>query len=48
LRCHVHPQYWTRTWILQELLSARWPVLVYGTKKAAWEAWIIFLDTLER
>jgi hypothetical protein len=40
--------YWTRTWILQELLLAQWLVLICGYKKIRWQPWAIVLDTLGR
>lgn len=40
--------YWTRTWILQELLLAQCIVLLCGYKKIQWQPWAIVLDTLGR
>jgi hypothetical protein len=40
--------YWSRTWILQELLLARWPVLICGDFKTSWQSWTVLLDNLSR
>ena len=39
--------YWTRLWIIQEILLARWPILVCGSKRAPWQSWAVSLDVLE-
>jgi hypothetical protein len=38
--------YWTRAWIVQEIVLARQLELVCGTKRLPWIAWIYFLNTV--
>ncbi|OQV05332.1 hypothetical protein CLAIMM_10092 [Cladophialophora immunda] len=40
--------YWTRTWILQEILLAKQPLLFCGNKTVPWQAWAFVLDTLDK
>jgi hypothetical protein len=39
-------EYWSRTWILQELLLSQRPVLFCGSKVCRWHSWAIALDLL--
>ncbi|EXJ70981.1 uncharacterized protein A1O5_05974 [Cladophialophora psammophila CBS 110553] len=40
--------YWSRTWILQEILLANQPLIFCGDNKVPWQAWAILLDTLDK
>ncbi|KIW94783.1 uncharacterized protein Z519_04760 [Cladophialophora bantiana CBS 173.52] len=40
--------YWSRTWILQEILLAKQPLIFCGGNKVPWQAWAILLDTLDK
>jgi hypothetical protein len=38
--------YWTRIWTLQEILLAKWPSLVCGSRTCPWHAWAIAIDVI--
>ncbi|KIW64759.1 hypothetical protein PV04_09669 [Phialophora macrospora] len=38
--------YWMRIWTLQEILLAKWPSLVCGSRMCPWYAWAIAVDLI--